>query len=127
MQISSQKRLNIYADPQTEEQLIGIAVLMGDNPVRTSLPFILTDIDNKGLIPVKEQKVYVLEYLRVQFVMLTTPLGESYYKLGEKYVVPVKRLKNVGLLSSYTPMLNKKSTKEYLVDKFININGIEIY
>lgn len=126
LKMRKSERLNIYADPQTEERLLGKAVLVGDKPIRTSLPFILNDIDENGLIPVKEQIVYVIESWRVCFVSLTE-LGKSRFEPHTEYTVDIRKLKNIGLLSSYSPFLNKKSTTNYIVDRFLQINGIEIY
>lgn len=109
---------NIYADPQTEELLLGSAKLL--NKVRKGEVYVLGEVDEN------HTSVFEIEYWTVDWIELT-PLGESVVH-KEHHVYPVRRLKTTGLSSSYyNKSRDRDQVRSSLRDHFIEVNGKEIY
>lgn len=102
----------IYNDSQTELDLLGIARLIEKK--KDGLPFILdSKADNK-------QKVWIVEHWEIEWI-LKTALGHTINP--EKKIFPIRTLFYEGIGTSKEPSYRQ----EYAKDKFIEIDGIEIY
>jgi len=88
-----------------------------------TLPFIVEDT-----LPEASQPVYIGEKWRVKFVALS-PLGKHTIHSPDNCIRTVRKLKRTGISTSSNKneelFLNYPRTQ--LRDKFIKINGIEIY
>lgn len=114
---------NIYLDWQRNAHLLGEAKLL--KKLKDGRTFILEDIQEDGTpIPENKQVVYTYETWWVSFLTLTD-LGERYVANPEFYVANIRKLYMVGI-STATDQKDEWSWHGRQ-DKFIEINGKEIY
>lgn len=109
--------VSFFADPQTEEILLGRAELI--SKIREGDTFILEETDENNT------KVYQLEYWKIRWVFLT-PFGQSRVH-KEKTVWPKRVITNVGLSPSSYNISQENVKTVFIQDKFIEINGISIF
>lgn len=103
--------LLIYKDYQTETQVLGKVKLISLN--RDGLPFILEDMGKDTQI------VYGTQY------WLCEILEDCYYRKGTQKTFPIRYISNIGFVPTTVP---DEIEEEYkLIDKFIEIDGEEIY
>lgn len=112
------RQSKIFADPQTQELLLGSAKLL--ELIKKGETFVLNEEDENLT------EVFQLEYWKVDWISLT-PLGESVVH-KERHIYPIRRLRTLGLSSSY---YNKSRDVDFseskLRDRFIKVNGKEIF
>lgn len=100
----------IYDNSQTKEDLLGIGRLKSKR--KDGLPFIVdSEADNS-------QKVWIEEYWEIDWV-LTTKLGLA----DPRKVFPIRTLYNIGITGNTL----KETKKELIQDKFLKVDGIEIF
>lgn len=109
--------VSIFADPQTEEILLGEAELI--SKIREGDTFILEENDET------KTEVFLLEYWQINWTFLT-PFGQTYVN-KEKKVWPKRMLKNVGLSPSSYNISREFHKTSFITDKFIKINGIQVF
>lgn len=115
--------VNFYLDPRFETELLGKLELVeiteeSDN----SKSFIIEEM------PEHKQEVYSLEKWLGQVIELTD-LGEQYYNEGELIERDFKVLFCIGPCPTSAVSLKhlENRSSSNIVDRFIVINGIEIY
>lgn len=101
----------IYHNSQTNTELLGIGRLV--SKVKDGLPFITQGLaDNK-------QKVWIEEFWIIEWVHQTK---KGFADPRKKF--PIRTLFKEGISTS---KINKSNTSIELKDKFLEVNGIEIY
>lgn len=111
--LKSGSKIVLYKDYQQNKDPLGVAELV--QFVKTGYPFILEE-EHESV-----QKTYVINYWKVKwldkYVDTINPERETY---------PVRELATTGLTST-SKTLEEPEEPNLLVDKFLSVNGIEIY
>jgi hypothetical protein len=116
----------IYRNWQTNSHEIGTAILI--EKVKDGIPFILDDYvinDENVAVKIKEKEQEVFCYARwvVMFIELTE-YGKQTVNIGETKSVNIRYLERIGIKSA---MLISPPTQNTLVDKFLKVDGVEVF
>lgn len=120
--------LTIYQDWQTNKKELGKAVLI--EKIRNGSTFIVDDFfvcegdEHIYRIPESLTPVYNYQRWRVQFNELTD-YGKQSIKVSDIRDKNIRFLETVGMSRSSIP--EDFISNEYLKDKFLKINGVEVF
>jgi len=122
--------VKVYLNWQEEKEFLGKALLL--EKIKEGYTFILEDtyedpynIDIKYKIPENQTQVYSFNRWRVEFLSLSL-LGKKYIKPKEIREYNIRYLDTIGLASSAIHN-DIDDHNKLLVDKFLTVNGVEVF
>lgn len=106
--------VTIYKDYQNEKEPMGVAKLV--QLTKIGYPFILEEQNEH------QQETYSTQYWKVEWIEKISDTINP-----ERNIYPIRILENIGLTMTSTTKDDTSNDDNLLLDKFLSVDGVEIY